>query len=59
MKDYTSGALDGYDKQDVAGLLEDRVNKARERFEDMLEALHALCEPVEPPKDQQANFRYF
>jgi type I restriction enzyme R subunit len=59
VKDYTSGALDGYDKQDVAGLLEDRVNKARERFEDMLEALHALCEPVEPPKDQQAYFRYF
>ncbi|MFY0535941.1 type I restriction enzyme subunit R domain-containing protein [Nannocystis pusilla] len=27
--DYTSGALDGYDKDDVAGLLEDRVGKAR------------------------------
>src|SRR5205823_921822 len=26
--DYTSGALDGYDKADVAGLLEDRLGKA-------------------------------
>ena len=57
--DYTSGALDGYDKQDVAGLLEDRLGKARERLEDALEAVRALCEPVEPPKDQEAYFRYF
>ncbi len=57
--DYTSGALDGYDKQDVAGLLEDRVGKARERLEDALEAVRALCEPVNPPKDQQAYFHYF
>ena len=27
--DYTSGALDGYDREDVAGLLEDRIGKAR------------------------------
>jgi hypothetical protein len=27
---YTSGALDGYEEADVAGLLEDRVGKARE-----------------------------
>jgi type I restriction enzyme R subunit len=59
VQDYTSGALDGYDKQDVAGLLEDRVSKAQERLEETLEAVRALCEPVEPPKDQQAYFRYF
>ena len=57
--DYTSGALDGYDKQDVAGLLKDRLEKARERLEESLEAVRALCEPVEPHKDQQAYFRYF
>ena len=59
VRDYTSGALDGYDKQDVAGLLKDRLEKARERLEEMLEAARALCEPVEPPKDQQAYFRFF
>lgn len=56
---YTSGAFDGYDKEDVAGLLEDRVEKARERLEDALEAVRALCEPVAPPRDDQAFYRYF
>jgi type I restriction enzyme R subunit len=58
-RDYTSGALDGYDKEDVAGLLEDRLGKARERLEDAREAVKALCEPVETPKDSLAYFRYF
>ena len=57
--DYTSGALDGYDKADVAGLLKDRLVKAKERLEDALEQVHALCEPVKPPKDQSAYLRYF
>jgi type I restriction enzyme R subunit len=58
-RDYTSGALDGYDKEDVAGLLEDRLAKARERLEEAREAVKALCEPVETPKDSLAYFRYF
>ncbi len=57
--DYTSGALDGYDKQDVAGLLEDRLGKARERLEETRESVRALCEPVEVPKDSSAYLRYF
>jgi type I restriction enzyme R subunit len=57
--DYTSGALDGYDKEDVAGLLEDRLGKAKERLADALEQVRALCEPVEVPKDQAAYLRYF
>ena len=59
MHDYTSGAFDGYAQEDVAGLLEDRLEKARERLEETLEAVRALCEPVEPPKDSLAYFRYF
>ena len=57
--DYTSGALDGYDPEDVAGLLEDRLAKARERLEETREAVKALCEAVEPPKDSAAYRRYF
>jgi type I restriction enzyme R subunit len=57
--DYTSGALDGYDKEDVAGLLEDRLSKAKERLEDALEQVRALCEPVDLPKDQPAYLRFF
>ncbi|TFE46414.1 HsdR family type I site-specific deoxyribonuclease [Paraburkholderia dipogonis] len=57
--DYTAGALDGYDKDDVAGLLEDRLTKAREHLEEGREAIKALCEPVETPKDTAAYLRYF
>jgi type I restriction enzyme, R subunit len=37
--DYTSGALDGYDREDVAGLLADRLGKARERLEEARETV--------------------
>lgn len=57
--DYTSGALDGFDKEDVAGLLQDRLGKAREHLDEVLEAVRALCEPVEKPRDDQAFYRYF
>lgn len=59
VNDYTSGALDGYDKEDVADLLEDRLGKAKERLEDALEQIRALCEPVDVPKDQAAYLRFF
>jgi len=57
--DYTSGALGGYDREDVAGLLQDRLAKARERLEETREAVRALCEPVELPRDSAAYLRYF
>lgn len=59
IKDYTTRALSGYDKADVAGLLEDRLDKASEHLEEAREAIKALCEPVEPPKDTLAYLRYF
>ncbi len=57
--DYTGEALAGYDKADVAGLLEDRLEKGRERLEETLEQVRALCEAVEPPKDTPAYLHYF
>lgn len=59
INDYTSGALDGYDKEDVAGLLVDRLQMAKQRLEEAREAIKALCEPVETPKDTPAYLRYF
>ncbi len=59
VNDYTSGALDGYDHADVAGLLKDRLAMARERLEETREAVKALCEPVELPRDSAAYLRYF
>jgi type I restriction enzyme, R subunit len=57
--DYTSGALDGFNKEDVAGLLENRLDRAREDLEDAREAIKALCELVKPPPDQAAFLHYF
>jgi len=59
INDYTSGALDGYDKEDLAGLLEDLLGKAREHLGEALEAVNALCEPVEMPKDSLSCKRWF
>jgi type I restriction enzyme R subunit len=59
IQDYTAGALDGYDQDDVKGLLEDRLDKAKERLEEAREAIKALCEPVEVPRDSEAYLRYF
>lgn len=57
--DYTSGALDGYDREDVAGLLSDRKRKAKERLEETLEIVRALCEPVQLPRHTQNYLHYF
>lgn len=59
ISDYTSNAFDSYDKEDVKGLLVDRLQKASECLEDALEALHQLCEPVEPPKSLEKYLKYF
>jgi type I restriction enzyme R subunit len=57
--DYTSGAFDAFDEEDVSGLLTNRLEKARERLEEAREAIKALCEPVVPPKDTLAYQHYF
>jgi type I restriction enzyme R subunit len=57
--DYTAGALNGYDAGDVAGLLQDRLGKARDHLDEAREAIKALCEPVDAPCDTAAFLRYF
>jgi type I restriction enzyme R subunit len=59
VNDYTSGALEGYDKDDVAGLLSNRLQKAKELLDDALESIRALCEPVRMPKETIDYIRYF
>ena len=59
ISDYTSEALDGYDKEDVQGLLKDRLEQGRQALEDAREQVKALCEPVPPPKDTAAYLHYF
>jgi type I restriction enzyme R subunit len=57
--DYTGEALAGYAQEDVAGLLEDRLERGRERLDDALERVRALCEPVPPPRGSLQFQRYF
>ena len=57
--DYTSGALDGYEKEDIDGLLTDRLEGARDDLDEALEMIRALCDPVAPPKDTLQYQQYF
>ena len=59
IRDYTGEAFEGYDDEDVRGLLKDRLQQGRERLEETREAVKALCEPVEPPRDTAAYLRFF
>ena len=59
IRDYTGEAFDGFDREDVKGLLKDRLERGRERLEETREAVKALCEPVRPPRGPNAYRRYF
>lgn len=59
ISDYTSGALDGYAKEDIDGLLKDRIGQGRADLDEALEQVKALCEPVQPPKGTIQYQHYF
>ena len=59
VKDYTSGEFDGFDKDDVTGLLKDRIENAKEKLTTSLEVVRALCEPVKPPKATEDYIDFF
>jgi type I restriction enzyme R subunit len=59
VSDYTVDALDGFDKEDVLGLLNDRLEEGKKDLDEALEIVRALCEPVSPPKDSASYIRYF
>ncbi len=59
IRDYTGEAFEGYDDDDVRGLLKDRLQQGRARLEETREAVKALCEPVEPPRDTADYLRFF
>ena len=59
ISDYTQEAFDGYDKDDVAGLLKDRLQQAKLDLDTALEMVKALCEPVKAPRNTQDYIHYF
>jgi type I restriction enzyme R subunit len=59
IKEYTAEAFDGYDEEDVAGLLKDRLVQAKEDLDNALEMVRALCEPVKAPRHTKDFIHYF
>ncbi|WP_417511357.1 type I restriction endonuclease subunit R [Methylophaga sp.] len=59
IQDYTAEAFDAYDKEDVEGLLKNRLSEARSDLDTALEQVKALCEPVKAPRHQIDYQHYF
>ena len=59
MKDYTSGAFEGYDPEDVKGLVKDRHDATVSYFEEVYDAVEELCEGVEEPRGEIQYIHYF
>ncbi|HIH70012.1 type I restriction endonuclease subunit R [Methermicoccus shengliensis] len=59
IKDYTSGAFAEFDKEDVEGLLKDRLTDAKKRLDEALEKVELLTEGVKPPKGINEYREYF
>ncbi|WP_272569219.1 type I restriction endonuclease subunit R [Providencia sp. PROV255] len=59
ISDYTQGAFEGYDKEDVVGLLKDRLEQARLDLDSALEMVRALCEPIKAPRNTEDYIHYF
>ena len=59
VQNYTTGAFGGFDKEDVGGLLKNRLKVGRDNLDSSLESIRALCEPVKPPKDTVSFIEFF
>ena len=59
LTDYTGEAFENFDAEDVKGLLEDRLQKGKERLEKTREAVKGLCEPVVPPRHTADYIQFF
>lgn len=59
VKDYTSEAFDGYDKEDVEGLVNDRFDEAKSEMVGSLASLKDLLANVADPKTDSDYVEYF
>ena len=56
---YTSGAFEDYDKEDIDGLINDRLIEAKKYLDSTLEELEDLCEGVKVPRKEIDYIYYF
>ena len=59
IKDYTSGAFAGFDKEDVSGVIIDRLNDSKNKLDEAIEQAEILVEGVKPPKGINEYREYF
>ena len=57
--DYTSGAFDAYDKEDVEGLIKDRYDEAKSEMSGSLTSLKELLAQVPDPKADTDYIEFF
>jgi type I restriction enzyme R subunit len=59
IKVYSSELDHSAEGVDAEVILQDRLTKGRERLDEALEAIYLICEPVPPPRNDDAFRRYF
>ncbi len=59
LEKYTSGAFEGYDANDVDGLIKNRLTEGRKHLDKILEGLGYLCDGVPAPREELDFIHYF
>ena len=59
VENYTTGVFDDYDKEDITGLLKNRLEYGSEKLNKALKKVKSICEPVENPKGTLEFLHYF
>ncbi|GAA8497727.1 HsdR family type I site-specific deoxyribonuclease [Helicobacter pylori] len=57
--DYTNGAFENYEKEDIQGLISNKAQKIKKKLEEARDQLRSLCESVKEPKDEMDYTAYF
>ncbi len=57
--DYTNGAFENYEREDIQGLISDKAQKIKKKLEETRDQLKSLCEGVKEPKDEEDYIAYF
>ncbi|GAA8533158.1 HsdR family type I site-specific deoxyribonuclease [Helicobacter pylori] len=57
--DYTNGAFENYEREDIQGLISDKAQKIKKKLEEARGQLRSLCESVKEPKDETDYTAYF
>ncbi len=57
--DYTNGAFENYEREDIQGLISNKAQKIKKKLEEIRGQLRSLCESVKEPKDETGYIAYF